>query len=98
MSSESTPGTALDRRDRVARAIYDKGAYCGDCEYDGWDSCSACRRVNRGYADVALAAVLPALADEISQNHELFRPEGSAVAGWLRSLAAPADDQEAQRP
>jgi hypothetical protein len=87
----------------VAQAIYDKGAYCGDCEYDGWGSCSACRRVNRGYADAVLAAVLPALADELERiivkprNTLMFyRSEGMyAAARHLRSLAAPADSQEA---
>lgn len=38
----------------VAKAIYDEGAYCGDCEYEGWDTCSACREVNRSYADAVI--------------------------------------------
>jgi hypothetical protein len=42
--------------EEVARAIYDKGAYCGDCPYDDWDSCPECRRYVREYAVAAVAA------------------------------------------
>ena len=28
----------------IARIIYDEGAYCGECEYEGWKFCSECRR------------------------------------------------------
>lgn len=42
-------------RERLALVVYKQGAYCGDCEYDGWDSCEDCRRCVYGYVDAVLA-------------------------------------------
>jgi hypothetical protein len=41
----------------VARSVYDEGAWCGDCEYEGWDTCSVCREVCDKYARAAVAAL-----------------------------------------
>jgi hypothetical protein len=43
------------RQERYAQAIYDEGAYCGDCGYEGWGECSACVRVNLDYARAVIA-------------------------------------------
>jgi hypothetical protein len=47
-------------RKRIARAIYDDGAYCGDCDYEGWDTCEECRDTVYRYAD-SVMAILAAL-------------------------------------
>jgi hypothetical protein len=79
----SKPSNALDR-------LVNRGV---DAIFESFDEVPS-QIVVHGHdiVAIALAAVLPALADEISQHPDLFQPEGSAVAGWLRSLAAPADD------
>lgn len=41
-----TPAT----REQVARTLYAEGAYCGNCAYEGWDSCEDCRTVTTRYA------------------------------------------------
>lgn len=43
------------QREQIATVIYNKGAYCGNCDYDGWDSCVDCRSCCLVYADAALA-------------------------------------------
>lgn len=43
--------------ERVARALYAEGAWCGCCDFDGWGTCSACCRIVRGYAIAAIAAL-----------------------------------------
>ncbi len=44
--------------DDLARAVYREGAFCGDCDFEGWDSCSDCRRVARIYAEAVKAHLL----------------------------------------
>lgn len=44
-------------RERIARALYEAGAYCGNCEYDGWDSCAECREVLYRYAYAVLGVL-----------------------------------------
>lgn len=46
----------MSARVELAKVIYTEGAFCGDCEYDGWDTCATCRRTCIGYAAAALAA------------------------------------------
>lgn len=41
----------------VAQAIYGEGVFCGDCEYEGWESCAACRRSCLAAASAAIAAM-----------------------------------------
>ena len=38
-------------RKRLALVLYNAGAYCGNCEYDGWGSCDDCREVVYRYVD-----------------------------------------------
>lgn len=40
--------------EQVAQAIYDKGAYCGNCEYISWGSCPECVECCIGYAQAAI--------------------------------------------
>lgn len=42
-------------QDAIARALYIEGAWCGECEFAGWDTCPACRRSCQGYASAVLA-------------------------------------------
>lgn len=56
-----TPPGGEELRESIARAIYSEGAYCGDCSYESWESCSECRRVCMGYAVAVLA--LPAVRE-----------------------------------
>lgn len=44
------------QRDELARIVNVEGAWCGECEFAGWDSCAECRRSCRGFADAILAA------------------------------------------
>jgi len=60
-------GAALDAADaimfseaaieRSAKATYAEGAFCGTCEYEGWDACADCRRCNMDYARAVVAAL-----------------------------------------
>jgi hypothetical protein len=109
MSSESTPGAALGRLVEVAMpAAKPTVTFRGE---DGYPSIGF--RDREEIARSVIAAVLPALADELQREaeervHQISAAGWSAAAGhrhagflsavsWLRSLAAPADDQEAQR-
>jgi hypothetical protein len=42
--------------DVMAKILYAEGAWCGDCEYEGWDKCGVCRRTCRGYAKALVRA------------------------------------------
>lgn len=44
------------QRDELARIVNVEGAWCGECEFEGWDSCAECRSSCRGFADAILAA------------------------------------------
>lgn len=44
-------------RERLAKTMHTEGAWCGDCEFEGWDSCSECRRVCLTYADAVLGVL-----------------------------------------
>jgi hypothetical protein len=113
-ASESTPAAALERLenlfvDAILEAFDDP---TGDLQQ--WQIVTNAHAI----AAVGLAAVLPALADELQREANLripkpedyrgsqtYLPTGGLkavkIAGWndaiahLRSLAAPADDQEA---
>ncbi|AXH44424.1 hypothetical protein PP356_gp44 [Arthrobacter phage MargaretKali] len=43
--------------ERAAKATYAEGAFCGTCEFEGWDSCADCRRCNMDYARAVVAAL-----------------------------------------
>jgi hypothetical protein len=48
----------------AAKAIYAEGAYCGNCEYAGWDTCGDCRTCCISYAKAAAPYMLaPAKAE-----------------------------------
>jgi hypothetical protein len=53
-----------EAREQIARALYEKGAYCGVCDFDGFDTCSECRATVRGYASTVLA--VPAVAEALA--------------------------------
>ena len=42
----------------AAKAIYAEGAYCGNCEYAGWDTCGDCRTCCISYAKAAAPYML----------------------------------------
>ena len=44
-------------RVRIAAVIYERGGYCGLCDYEGhrWDACPDCRTTLLGYADAVMA-------------------------------------------
>lgn len=50
-----------DLLERVAQAIYAKGAYCGNCEYAGWNTCRGCRDCCLDYARAAFEILEPVL-------------------------------------
>ena len=39
-------------REMIAYRLYDAGAYCGECDYEGWGECSECMREALVFADV----------------------------------------------
>ncbi|AOY72070.1 hypothetical protein ARZXY2_2540 [Arthrobacter sp. ZXY-2] len=45
----------MSARDDLAKVLYREGAYCGSCEYEGWETCADCRRCCDGYATAILA-------------------------------------------
>ena len=51
-------GAALDDVEDLARVLHREGAWCGVCEYDGWDACKECRETVTGYATALRAAIL----------------------------------------
>lgn len=63
-------------RERIARALYKQGAYCGNCSFEGWDSCAECRWTLLSYA----VAVLDVLGLEqvgwVSAARRLLYSEG----------------------
>jgi hypothetical protein len=92
MTSESSPSVALDR---LREAAFDGADECHINDYHRFPGC--CFR--GAYIDAAIAAVLPALADELEREAKLRqRGDGLMYRGWresanyLRSLAAPADE------
>lgn len=46
----------MSERVELAKVLYKEGAYCGNCEYVGWDTCADCRRCCIGYAAAAMLA------------------------------------------
>lgn len=48
---------ALDVEE-MARVAYAEGAWCGVCEYEGWDACADCRTTLIGYATAIRTAIL----------------------------------------
>lgn len=52
-----------DLLERVAQAIYAQGAYCGNCEYGGWNTCRECRDCCQSYARAAFDVLDPVLED-----------------------------------
>lgn len=66
--------TAPSLRDRIARALHDKGAYCGNCGFeDGFDACIDCQQALYSYA----RAIEQVLAD--ADPTDL----GLEQVGWL---------------
>ena len=64
-----------DLRERIAKALHEKGAWCGLCSFEGeWDDCADCRKTLLDYADAVLATldlqVVPTLA--ISRTDEVI--------------------------
>lgn len=52
------PDPCEEIRERVARAIFEEGAWAGDCcDHTDFDACGDCQRVCLAYADAALAAL-----------------------------------------
>lgn len=64
----------------MAEVLYHEGAWCGDCEYEGWDACSGCRDTCEGYARALTAAGFGLVADAKAEAWD----EG-ANAAWERS-------------
>jgi hypothetical protein len=52
-----TLDSALDVEE-MARVLHREGAWCGVCEYDGWDACTECRETVTGYATALRTAIL----------------------------------------
>lgn len=48
-------GDAGDIAERAAKVIYSMGGYCGQCDYDGWGTCTDCQRCTMVYARGLLA-------------------------------------------
>ena len=47
-----------DLRERIAKALHEKGAWCGLCSFEGeWDDCADCRKTLLDYADAVLATL-----------------------------------------
>lgn len=44
--------------EEMARVLYQEGAWCGVCEYEGWDACDGCRETVRTYAQALRTAIL----------------------------------------
>ncbi|MGZ4621478.1 MAG: hypothetical protein ACXVGF_04680 [Blastococcus sp.] len=78
---EAAPEAEEAIRERVARALYDEGAWCGVCDYEGYDACRECRAAVRSYADAALAVLRgPSVADEALRRVEELAEELDAEA------------------
>lgn len=46
--------------EEMARVLHREGAWCGVCEYDGWDACKGCRETVTTYATALRTALLGA--------------------------------------
>jgi hypothetical protein len=55
--ARSVLAAALDVEE-MARVLHREGAWCGVCEYDGWDACTECRETVTGYATALRTAIL----------------------------------------
>ena len=80
--------TAPSLRDRIARALHDEGAYCGNCGYEAaFDQlgCLDCQQALYGYADAVMG--LLADADPTDLGYELVGWQlpwgGFHDAGWV---------------
>lgn len=72
----------------AARAIYAEGAYCGNCEYAGWESCADCRDCCTSYAKAAAPHVMAEFRSELVKLAQEF---DSAEGGTL-AYTAKTDD------
>jgi hypothetical protein len=87
----------MSNREELAKVIYNAGAYCGECIYDGWDNCADCRNCCRSYADGALAAGWRPPARVITTVRELDAlPVGSIVRGDKFGVAIKEDSVSAR--
>src|SRR5690606_8630201 len=57
VSAHDMLAAALDVEE-MARVLHREGAWCGVCEYEGWDACRECRETVTGYATVLRTAIL----------------------------------------
>lgn len=84
-------------REAIVKALHDKGAYCGVCDYetalDGTPGCSECREVLNGYADAILALASTVDRDTTARLCATLNlqgewdptvPPGGAVCPWCR--------------
>lgn len=55
--------------DQIAAALHEQGAWCGDCDFDGWLECHGCRTVLTAYG----CAVLALFAQEQSDKPDMLK-------------------------
>lgn len=67
-------------RDDIAREAYNIGTYCGDCDYEGWETCPHCRDAAREMADAFLNFLDPKEGDRsaLDELTRLGQAEGTS--------------------
>lgn len=44
----------LPTREQIVQVLHDEGAFCGNCDYEDWESCDDCQRVLGAYGKAVL--------------------------------------------
>ena len=63
----------------MAEVLHQEGAWCSNCEFEGWDACKDCRDTCEGYARALSAAGFGLVADAKAEAST------STQWGWRRS-------------
>lgn len=98
--SPPVPAAEDDAVEQAARALHDEGVWCGECEFDGWDSCPECRRVCLTAARAALdaAGVGDLTAAEMAAQFAYAERAGRVAAEQYRPTSPPEGTTEPRCP
>ena len=67
----------------MAEVLHQEGAWCGNCDFEGWDACKDCRDTCEGYARALSAAGFGLVADAKAEAWDEGIRAGIACDGRL---------------